>query len=360
MTPGETWKELFQKSENSSDPEEHAIAEEMQNTEALFIPSTVPSSKDILRLLRENDPDTITIVAIGPLTNLALAASLDPETFLRVKEVVVMGGSIHEGGNVGPPPPSLSSPTSAFKEPLFRLIKQAPGPIRDMLNVRNQITPVAEFNTFADAVAAARVYALSSPNPSSTMPPTAPAPPGVQPDHPPPPFLRPYPSQLSRQLKVTLFPLDITHRHCLTRGEFRKTLEPLQSQRSPLAEWVSAFMASTFEKVESLQNNVSGDDVMLQLHDPLCIWYCMGLDPAEWKLIEDEDLRVETSGQWTRGMYVSDQRPRKKREDDDDGEVSGDTGNWLSNKNGNRLGRCVGSPGEDLFGGLLLKRVFGV
>ena len=84
----------------------------------------------------------------------------------------------------------------------------------------------------------------------------------------------------------------------------------------------------------------------------------MAVDPSQWKMIEDEDLRVESSGQWTRGMCVVDRRSRKKREDDLDGEIPGDTGNWLSARSGNRLRRCIGSPGEDLFGGFMLKRIF--
>jgi inosine-uridine nucleoside N-ribohydrolase len=44
-------------------------------------------------------PHEITLVPIGPLTNIALAVSKDPTIVPLVKEVVIMGGSIN-GGNV--------------------------------------------------------------------------------------------------------------------------------------------------------------------------------------------------------------------------------------------------------------------
>lgn len=104
LTPAETWKTLFEPSTTPSEDPGHAgIVEKLQKPTRLFEPSQSRSFDEILRLLRENEKDTVTIIAIGPLTNLALAAAKDPETFLRVKEVVVMGGTIDETGNVRTP-----------------------------------------------------------------------------------------------------------------------------------------------------------------------------------------------------------------------------------------------------------------
>ncbi|QFU01694.1 Pyrimidine-specific ribonucleoside hydrolase RihB [Halomonas sp. THAF5a] len=47
-------------------------------------------------------PGEVTLVAVGPLGNLAAALQLDPGLIDRVKRVVIMGGSIREGGNVSP------------------------------------------------------------------------------------------------------------------------------------------------------------------------------------------------------------------------------------------------------------------
>ncbi|KAL8783267.1 MAG: hypothetical protein Q9213_004743 [Squamulea squamosa] len=361
LTPAETWQRLLEVAEKSSAPEHGEIAEEMTKTDSLFTPSQTPAHLEILKSLRDNEPNSITIVAIGPMTNLALAAAEDPETFLKAKGIVVMGGKIDQADNTVYQSLSHTQQVPNIHEPPFRLIKQAPGPIRDLLNTRNQMTPIAEFNTFADPMAAARVYALTSPKPHKTMPLAPLAPLGQKEGVTPQSFLSSYPDYLSKRLKVTLFPMDITEKHVLTRGDFGVSLQPQLAAKSPLAQWVSAFINATFKKVESLHPEVSGDAVglQLQLHDPLTVWYCMDDDNPKWKIIEGEDLRVETAGQWTRGMFVTDKQSRKQKDDNDDSEAPGDTDGRLTGGNGNRLNRCVGSPGQDIFGQFLLERIFG-
>ncbi|CAN7615267.1 nucleoside hydrolase [Mesorhizobium sp. LjNodule214] len=50
-----------------------------------------------------NDPSgTITLCALGPLTNVALALIREPKIAPRIKEIVLMGGGFFEGGNVTP------------------------------------------------------------------------------------------------------------------------------------------------------------------------------------------------------------------------------------------------------------------
>lgn len=100
LSPEETWKSLFVPEPENMSSEEAASLQAVKDKHSLFIPSLKTAHIQMLEILAENEPDTVTIVAVGPLTNLALAAAHDPETFLRVKEVVVMGGAVDAPGNV--------------------------------------------------------------------------------------------------------------------------------------------------------------------------------------------------------------------------------------------------------------------
>jgi pyrimidine-specific ribonucleoside hydrolase len=75
----------------------------------------------LARVLRDAAPRSVTIAAIGPLTNIALLLALHPELAERIDRLVIMGGS----------------------------------------TTRGNITPVAEFNVWTDPEAAQRVLAGS-------------------------------------------------------------------------------------------------------------------------------------------------------------------------------------------------------
>lgn len=327
-TPEETWQTLFEKPPPDPRITSSAVKvakADIESPSSLFRASNHPSHLEILKILEDNPADTIDVIAIGPLTNLALAASHDPQTFLRAKSVLVMGGAVSVPGN---------------------------------------ITPVGEFNTLADPISAARVFALTSPTPSSTMPPSPPK--SIQ-EGSDEQLLPPYPPKRDlgdRRLNLILFPLDITTPHELRRKTFEAKLKPLLKKGSPLAEWTAAFVGSTLRKMESLHTGLEGEKAFLSLHDPLCVWYALTADgqQQEWEIRSHEDIRIETSGQWTRGMCVVDQRDRKMRDDEDDGEgeeVPGDSGGWLSKARGNRIRRCIGTPGNDVLAPFMLDAIFG-
>lgn len=282
----------------------------MDDDSKLYSVSKIPAHREMLRILRENPPGTITIAALGPMTNVALAASEDPATFLRVKELIVMGGAVGVAGN---------------------------------------ITPVAEFNTYADAIAAARVYALTSASPKFALPLSS---------------LPDYGTEPLERLELKLFPLDLTSRHRLSRTQFEKRSQQLVSGNSPLAQWMAHFMSRTFDKVHSLKPLGSTSEPSLQLHDPLVLWYAFTSDNKGWQSTHKrEDIRVEYSGRWSRGMLISDRRTMRQpfdRHDDEEvmGELSGDTDCWLTPGWGNKITRMLQSPGEALFPQVLLDFIF--
>ena len=96
------------------------------NTGLGYANLSVPGSRPIVQsgcdfLIKQimSNPGEITLVAIGPLTNVALALRQEPRIVQAVKEVFIMGGAIRHEGNT---------------------------------------TPLAEFNTYVDPHAAHMVY----------------------------------------------------------------------------------------------------------------------------------------------------------------------------------------------------------
>jgi len=68
-------------------------------------PQTKPVSQHAVDYLIEKvlaEPNEISLFPIGPLTNIAMAIRKEPKFATAVKELVIMGGAVHESGNTTP------------------------------------------------------------------------------------------------------------------------------------------------------------------------------------------------------------------------------------------------------------------
>lgn len=188
---------------------------------------------------------------------------------------------------------------------------------------------------------------------------------------PPADELPPYPPLTQSRLNLTLFPLDITTPHTLSRDDVLLKINPLIAAGSPLAEWVGAFLSATFDKAERLYRD-EGRSVCS--HDPVCVWYVReGASGEEgWAVKRGVDVRVETGGQWTRGMCVVDRRGMRGVEvsginaavelsgsDDSEANINSDNGTWLRKGAGNRVDICIATPGARALAPVLLGTIFG-
>jgi inosine-uridine nucleoside N-ribohydrolase len=162
------------------------------------------------------EPGELTLICTAPLTNLAQAVQRAPEIVRAVHEIVLMGGVARPPGNV---------------------------------------TPVAEFNIYADPHAAAIVFEQDWP--------------------------------------LTMIGLDVTNQVLLTRGEREKLL----GRASPEAVLVREVTRHLFD--------VRGVDAMA-LHDPLAVGVAIQPDLVT---TADRDVAIETRGELTLGQTIVDLRP---------------------------------------------------
>jgi len=73
----------------------------MPLSEPTMSESSLSAPQAIIDVIKLN-PHEITLMPIGPLTNIAMAYLMDPGIVDLVKEVVIMGGAVHVPGNITP------------------------------------------------------------------------------------------------------------------------------------------------------------------------------------------------------------------------------------------------------------------
>ena len=115
-------------------------------------PASTLAAVEIVRLARSR-PGELTLVAVGPLTNVGLALLLEPELPQLVRNVVVMGGAVGVPGNA-----SETGEANVWHDPeAAQLVLDAPW---DLLLVGLEITMVA---TQLSQEALARIEASTDP-----------------------------------------------------------------------------------------------------------------------------------------------------------------------------------------------------
>ncbi len=171
----------------------------------------------IVETLRSEPSGSVTLCALGPLTNLGTALRRAPEIAGRIAEIVLMGGAYFEVGN---------------------------------------ITPAAEFNIYDDPEAADIV--------------------------------------LHSGVKVTMMPLDVTHKALVTRARLAAFAE-LGSRTGRF----TTEMLDFFERFDIGKYGSEGGP----LHDPTTVAYLLRPDLFAGRFV---NVEVETGSDLTRGMTVAD------------------------------------------------------
>lgn len=177
-----------------------------------------PAEKVICDAVR-NNPGEISIITLGPLTNIARAFLRDTELPQLVQFLYVNGGTVYGPGN---------------------------------------ITPVAEFNIFADPEAAKSVLQASCPK--------------------------------------LLIPLDVTNRILFTLNH----MNSLPDESTRVGSLLRSIMLPAFRAYRQCYG-LEG----VRIHDMIA--YVLAIHP-DWGLSKRMPVEIETEGKFTKGMTLFDQR----------------------------------------------------
>ena len=184
------------------------------------LPRTLPTAQSVWSECLRRYPHELTLITLGPLTNLATALAREPSPIRKLRAVISMGGALAVPGNV---------------------------------------TPVAEFNIFADPHAAQRVAQSGLP--------------------------------------LTLVPLDVGTQVALTRDAIRRLTAETTDPVTRFLGDATAIALAFAEETEGA--------ALFPLHDPLAV--AVAIDPTLVKLAPLH-LEVDTEGSVTRGVTVADRR----------------------------------------------------
>lgn len=157
------------------------------------------------------NPNEIEIIAIGPVTNIALAIRKDKETMKKVKAIYTMGGGVHRGN----------------------------------------ITPVAEFNYWYDAIATKEMF------------------------------------ELGYDVPIHMIGLDITHNSIITIND----LEFMRMAGGELGELLFEMIIPYVESYWKFSKYVG-----CVIHDLLCVIYAIDPTVCPPESIHHSHLEVSTTG----------------------------------------------------------------
>lgn len=212
-------------------------------------------------------PKQITLITIGPLTNLALAIQNDPDGVRCLKGIVAMGGVFFNVGNVGP---DVEFNVAADPEAAFEVTKFC----RDSC-----------IKTPVDKAGKAVVLPLGPKKKDYRKI-------FEYKDHDP---------DDQNMVPLTYVGLDVTHKVLLRRSSLERTLKT--HPKNKLLKFVRDISAK-YMKFYYENEWLPG----CYLHDPLAVAYV--INPA-FLQVEKHIIHVETAGNFTGGVIYPDDRPTK-------------------------------------------------